>query len=184
MARRGLDRQAVVVAAVALLDAEGPDGLNLSTLAERLGVRTPSLYKHIAGLDGLKRSVALWGLQELARQIARAAVGKSGGAAVLAIAEAYRAFALAHPGVYPLTLRAPGPEDQALAAAGQEVVSLVADVFAACGLDPETTVHTIRGFRALVHGFVSLEAAGGFGMPVDVEASFRHVVGSFIAGLA
>jgi hypothetical protein len=41
----------------------------------------------------------------------------------------------------------------------------------------------MRGFRSLVHGFVSLEAAGGFGLTQSIDESFEFVVRSFIAGL-
>ena len=71
-----------------------------------------------------------------------------------------------------------------LTAAGHEIVSMLKDVLAAYDLDEETAIHTIRGFRALVHGFASLEIAGAFGMPLDVEASFDHLVAQFVRGLA
>lgn len=33
-------------------------------------------------------------------------------------------------------------------------------------------IQAARSLRSAVHGFVSLELAGGFGMPVDADASF------------
>ena len=47
-----------------------------------------------------------------------------------------------------------------------------------------TTIHAIRGLRALLHGFVALEAAGGFAMPQDLDESYRRMVDGFAAGLA
>ena len=45
-------------------------------------------------------------------------------------------------------------------------------------------IHAVRGFRSLVHGFVSLNAVGGFGLPVEVERSLERNLAWFVAGLA
>src|SRR5919109_5367880 len=63
--RVGLDQATVVEAAARLVDEEGLEQLTLGRLAERLGVRTPSLYNHVAGLSGLKHDLALYSLRHL-----------------------------------------------------------------------------------------------------------------------
>src|SRR5215470_15101957 len=114
MARRGprpgLDEATVLRAAAELVDAEGWDALSLAKLAEALGVRTPSLYNHVAGLDGVRRGLAVLGVGELRDRMAHAAIGRSGAEALLAIADAYRRFAKEHPGLYAAGLRAPAPD--------------------------------------------------------------------------
>src|SRR5438128_11655467 len=96
--RVGLDHATVVEAAAKLVDEEGLEQLSLGRLAERLGVRTPSLYNHVAGLPGLKRDLALYCLRDLLDRIQRATIGKSRGEAILALADAYRAYARQMPG--------------------------------------------------------------------------------------
>lgn len=158
--------------------------MKLADLAAHLGVRTPSLYNHVAGQEGLRRELALLGVRELGARLARAAVGRAGDDAVLALAHAYRAFAKERPGLYSATLRAPDPEDAALVAASEEVLGVLRAVLAAYGLRDEAAVHAIRGLRSLLHGFVSLELAGGFGLPLDVDGSFVRLVRVFVAGLS
>src|SRR5579864_2626218 len=63
--RVGLNQAAVIEAAAKLVDEEGIEQLSLGHLAERLDVRTPSLYNHVAGLPGLKRDLALYCLRDL-----------------------------------------------------------------------------------------------------------------------
>src|SRR5438552_6992149 len=75
--RVGLDQSTVVEAAAKLVDEEGIEQLTLGHLAERLGVRTPSLYNHVAGLSGLKHDLALYSLRDLLDRILHATVGKS-----------------------------------------------------------------------------------------------------------
>ncbi len=181
--RVGLDQATVVEEAAKLVDEEGIEQLTLGRLAERLGVRTPSLYNHVAGLPGLKRDLALYCLRDLLDGIVRTTIGKSGAEAILALANAYRAYAREMPGRYALTLQAPGPGDPELQAIAQEIVDVLQAVLAPYRLSEEEAIHAIRSLRSIVHGFSSLEVAGAFGMPVDLDASFHWLIHLFIAGL-
>jgi AcrR family transcriptional regulator len=184
--RPGLDRAAVVEAAAALADESGLDALTLAALAARLGVQTPSLYNHVAGLDGLRRDLALLGTRLLGVVLGRAVRGRASDDAVMALASAYRAFVAAHPGLYEATIRlswAGGAPDPEMQAAGAEVVEIAQVVLAAYGLHGEASIHAVRALRSAMHGFATLEAAGGFGLPQDVDESFRRLIAMIIAGL-
>ena len=63
-------------------------------------------------------------------------------------------------------------------AASHRVVSVVAAVIEPIGLRGDDAVDAIRTFRSALHGFVSLEAKSGFGLPVNVERSFERLVGA------
>ena len=182
--RMGLDQATVVEVAAKLIDEEGIEHLTLGRLAERLGVRTPSLYNHIAGLPGLKHDLALYCLRDLLDRILRATVGISRAEAIFALADAYRAYAREAPGRYALTLQAPDPGDQEEQALAQQVVDVLRAVLAPYRLGEEEAIHAIRSLRSIVHGFLSLEVAGGFGMPVDLDASFHWLINLYIAGLS
>jgi AcrR family transcriptional regulator len=181
--RPGLDEAAVLRAAANLVDAEGLETLSLARLAEVLGVRTPSLYNHVAGLEGARRGLALLGVRELRDRLARAAIGKSGAEGLIAVADAYRSYAKEHPGLYAAGLRAPGPNERELSEAAADTLAIIGAVLAPYGLHGEAEVHVMRAFRSLAHGFVSLELAGGFGMPIDLDKSYGLLIGMLVAGL-
>lgn len=181
--RPGLDAAAVLRAAAELADVEGFDALTLARLADALQIRTPSLYNHVAGLEGVRRGLAVLGVRELRDQMARAAIGKSGADALIAIAQAYRHFAKDHPGLYAASLRAPGPDEPELIAVSDDVLAIIHAVLAPFALSDVAEVHAIRAFRSLCHGFVSLELAGGFGMPIDLDESYRTLVRLLLLGL-
>lgn len=169
-------------AAASLADAQGLEAVTLGTLADRLGVRTPSLYNHVEGLLGLRRDLAVLGMRELRGRLARAALGRSGDEAVMAIARAYRAFAHERPGLYAATL-GPYPRDATLEREGQRVVDIVLAVLEHYHLGGEAAIHAVRGLRSALHGFVSLEATGGFGMPYSLDESFERLVRLLVSGL-
>ena len=183
MPRAGLDREAVVAAAARIADTEGLEALNLARLAREFGVKPPSLYNHVGGLADLHRELALRGARQLNRQMANAAVGRASADAVMALGLAYRDFARAHPGLYAAVQRAPASGDPDLDAVAGEVVDTVVAVLSGFGLSGDDAIHATRGLRAIVHGFVSLEVGGGFGIPLDVEESFRRLLATFCQGL-
>jgi AcrR family transcriptional regulator len=182
-ARAGLDRAAVVLAAARLADDKGLAAVTLARLAAELGVRPPSLYNHIDGLEGLRRELTLLGIRELNRRTSRAAIGKSGDDALFAMAGAYRTFAHERPGLYPATLRAPDADDAELNVAADELLAVILAVLEGYGLTGDDALHATRGLRSLMHGFVGLETAGGFGLPLDLDESYRRLLVSFVAGL-
>ena len=181
--RAGLSRDVVVRAAAELLDASGGKEVTLGELAARLGVRTPSLYNHIEGQEELRRELALLGLRELGERLGHAAIGKAGAGALRAIGHAYRAFARERPGLYLATLRAPDPGELALQEASAEIITVLRMVLEPYALPEDEVIHVIRGLRSVAHGFVSLELAGGFGIPLDLDESFRRLLEMFIQGL-
>lgn len=185
MARKlGLDAGDVVGAAAALADSEGLEAVTLARVAAAVGVRSPSLYSHVDGLGGLRRALAGEATNRLGAALAAAVEGLAGEDALRALARSYRAFAVEHPGLYAALLPAPSSAgDDDLAAAFAAPVRIVADVFEAMGLAPGDTIPLVRSFRSALHGFVSLEAGGGFGMPDDVDESFDVLVDIVIAGL-
>jgi AcrR family transcriptional regulator len=181
--RAGLDHAAVIQAAAELADTKGWDSLTLAALAEHLNIRAPSLYNHVAGLEGLRRDLAVLGYRELGACLARATIGKARDEAVFALANAYRAFARQHPGLYVAASRAPDPTNQEAQTAAAEVVEIVVAVLAAYGLRGDAAIHTTRALRSALHGFVMLEANAGFGIPLDLDESFRQMVQLFLLGL-
>jgi AcrR family transcriptional regulator len=177
MPRVGLDAESVVRAASELADTNGLGAVTLARLAQELGVRPPSLYAHIDGLEDLRRRIGTLGARELAAVLGAAAAGRAGWDALEAVAHAYRGYAREHPGRYAALQPAGlGPEAQA-------VVDVVVAVLRGYGLEDEAAIHAVRAIRAALHGFASLEAEGGFGMPLSVDESFDKLVTVLHEGL-
>ncbi len=182
--RKHIDRHKVIEVSIALADARGLEAVTLASVAEQLGIRIPSLYNHVSGLPGLRQEIALWGVRQLAERLRRAAVGRSGGDAIISLAHAYRAFAHEHPGVYPATLRAAAPDEPELAAAGQEIIDILLNILQPYGFSPDDTLHVVRGLRSVLHGFVHLETVGGFGLSLNRDESFRQLIQRFVNGIS
>jgi AcrR family transcriptional regulator len=180
----------VVRLAVEVVDAGGPSGfadLTLAKVAARAGVAAPSLYKHVGSLADLRREVAVIAVRELTAAGAAATVGRAGPDALQALANAWRAYALDHPGRYAATQIGPDPDDPADAAlrdVAAESVQVVIAVLRGFGLPDGRVIDAVRAVRAGVHGFVMLEVGGGFRMREDVDQSFAVLLEMLVAGVA
>jgi AcrR family transcriptional regulator len=84
-----------------LLEADGSEGLTMRRLADELGIRAPSLYKHVDGRPALEMALVEIGLDETGLAM-HAAVESSSGDPVSGLLGAYRAMGLANPELYRL----------------------------------------------------------------------------------
>ena len=100
MPRAGLSRPDVIAAAAELADEVGFQELTMGLLAQRLGVRTPSLYKHVTDLADLRHGIAIQGMNEVGEQLRGGLQGRSGRDALTALLTTIRSYATTHPGRY------------------------------------------------------------------------------------
>lgn len=97
----------VVVVARDLLESEGPEALTMRRLADQLGIRAPSLYKHFPHRAALEVAIIIDGFEEAAALFE--AVTDDADDSLGSFASTYRAFAMAHPHVYRLMTERPLP---------------------------------------------------------------------------
>lgn len=184
MARRvGVTRDQLISVAGQLADEHGLEQLTLAQVAKKLGIRSPSLYNHVDGLPGLRRDLAILGGRQIMKKINRAAIGKSVDDAVIAVAEVFHRCAFEHPGLYVASVRAPAVDDPEAQKFGREIVDVVLAVLDPFHLEETDAIHAVRGLRSIIHGFVMLEHAGGFAMPIDREESFLFLIKTYLVSL-
>src|SRR5487761_2017099 len=97
----GPTRERISVTAYELLKEKGVSGLSMRALADRLHIKAPSLYKHVADKDEIIADLQVRGLEEFGQAIKKA--GKSRKAKALT----YRKWALENPHLYEITVSIP-----------------------------------------------------------------------------
>ncbi len=138
-------------------------------LADQLGIRAPSLYKHFPHKAALEVAIIVDGFEEAAALFE--AVADDGDDSLGSFAAAYRAFATAHPHVYRLMTERPLPRDQL--PEGLEART-AAPLVRATG-DPVRA----RAAWAFIHGLTLLELNGR--LPADdlTEPAWRVGIQQF-----
>ncbi|MFF8833279.1 TetR/AcrR family transcriptional regulator [Streptomyces sp. NPDC015131] len=178
MVRAGLTAERVTIAAAELADEVGLDGVSMARVARRLGVKDASLYAHVRGLEDLRGRVALLAADEKTVRIAEATAGLAGRDALFAYADAWREYARRHPGRYAATqagIRV-DPELAAGAPGPRRAVELTYGMLRGYGLAEPDLTDAVRLLRSTFHGFVALEATGGFASARAPERSWRRAL--------
>jgi AcrR family transcriptional regulator len=181
--RPGLDAAQIIGGAAELADTVGLRHFTLKELADKLKVKTPSLYNHVSSLDAVHRGLTLRALQELANRMRASAVGRSGLDALRGIAHAERDYAHQHPGLFAAVQRTVEDQDEELRRAAHALLDIVLAVLRGYQLEGEANIHAARALRAALTGFVLLETKNGFGLPTDVDQSFEWLIVMLDAGL-
>lgn len=162
---------AIVDAGRDILESAGPSGLTMQAVAERVGVRAPSLYKRIRDREALLSAVAEASADILTNRLDAAGDDLSG------LAVAYRSFAHEHPEAFRLLFSGSAPED-ALHRASAAVLRACDDL-----VGPEHALDAARLFTAWATGFLQMELAGAFRLGGDVDAAFQYATDRIVAGL-
>ncbi|MBQ0853681.1 TetR/AcrR family transcriptional regulator [Streptomyces sp. BH-SS-21] len=174
----------MVAAGAALADEVGFGRLTMGLLAERLGVRTPSLYKHVGGQDDLNRRIAALAMSEAADAVGGAVQGYAGRDALGAAARAFRAFVLEHPGRYAATIGVePAGPDDPMALASRRLLGAFTVVLRGYDIAEPDVDHALRMLRSLCHGFATLQSGGGFQWSADIDESFEWLIAFADRGL-
>jgi len=183
MSRNKLDRTIVINTSAQLAEEVGLDNITLLKLANKLGVKTPSLYNHISGLKDIYIGLATLGMEKLGSTVRDSAIGKSNDEAITAIAYQYRKFAKQYPELYKAIINSPELNDSKVKEAGHIFVQIMYKVLEEYNYSEEDSMHIVRGLRSIMHGFVSLEAAGFFKSNWDREESYKRLVSGFILSI-
>jgi AcrR family transcriptional regulator len=160
----------IAAAARALLDEEGPDALTMRRLADRLGIRAPSLYKHVSGKEELEAAVISAGFAEFAEAVKAAVAGSDDQLGALAVA--YRRFGIDRPHLYRLMTERPLRRD--LLEPGVEARA-ARPLLEATGGDEALA----RAVWAFAHGMTILELDGRFPPEADLDAAWREGLRGF-----
>lgn len=153
----GLDRSAVIDAALEILDEEGLGSLTIRRVARQLDVWPTTIYWHVAHLDNL--------LSAVVSRVTQAAAGESATgdwrADLRETARSYRAAVHEHPNIAPVLVTVLGTNS----GLRFPLVERYLSALVSAGFRGDALVHAYNAFFGAVVGFVSLELAGASSSP-------------------
>lgn len=178
---RQITLDALVETAAQMVEQDGLERLSLARLAQALGVKAPSLYKHVQNKSALIRAVNNRTAQGLVEHVRQIATVSDPMARLTIVARTYRSFALEHPTLYSLAFTTADPALTWDADAAEQSVLPLQAIMA--DLVGEDAAHlALRGLMALVHGFAMLQIHGQLRREGSIDAAFEASVAAFLAG--
>ena len=181
-ARARTSNDDIVAAGREILEAGGLDAVTMLAVADRVGVRAPSLYKRFADRGALIAAIGGAAQKDLADELEPSAHDADPAAGLLGIASAFRAFAQRNPRAYELlfmNLPAGSRPPAELTAAASEPLLQVTERL----VGSERALEAARLVTAFAHGFVSMEITGAFRLGGDLDEAYRYGVGVLVDAL-
>lgn len=183
MSKTRLDASLVITKAAQLANKVGLEQITLKMLAEELGIKSPSLYNHINGLDDLRKQLMIYGWKQMQEQIAQSVIGISGYDALKAMCYAFYDYATDNPGVFNAMLWYNKFQNEETSEATSGLLSIIFKVVAGLNLPEEYGFHLIRTFRGFLEGFSLLVNNESFGHPLPIRESFELSLTILIDGI-
>lgn len=172
--RTSLD--AIVLAARDLLEEGGPGGLTMNAVADRVGVRAPSLYKRVRSREQVIQLVAEATLTELADRVASASTAAE-------VLNAFRDFGRDRPAAFRLVMM-PG---EGVPTARAEFGATASEVMLRICRDlagPDRALEAARTLTSWAVGFIGMELNGNFRLGGDVDAAWEYGIAHVVAAIS
>ncbi len=174
-------REAIVVAARGILERDGLEGLTMQAVAAAVGVRAPSLYKHVADRGQLVRLVLDATVGELGERLRQVPPGPPS-ERIVWLAHRFRSFGHEQPAAFGLLFASLPDSWRADPIANAEAVRpLIGAVAELVG--PDQVLEATRTLTASCVGFVTMELAGAFRLGGSVEDAWAFLVGTLVTAL-
>ncbi|MGM0240417.1 TetR/AcrR family transcriptional regulator [Enterococcus sp. AZ103] len=180
---RKIDRTDIVREGMQLLNQAELDGVTLKALAERLGIKSPSLYNHFKNREELLGILAEASLANFYQALFSAKNTEEPIKNIRLMADAYLTFALDYPSQYILVQNPNYWRSKEAVEISNQIVSLVQDELQNFSLSPEKEIHFVRLLRAYLDGFSIFSNREAFKLPVSIEKSFIFGLDLIITGL-
>ena len=176
-------KTAVIQAASDIADEKGLNNVSLKVVAERLNIRTPSLYNHIENLDDLLREVAHNGMRTMNQRMAQAAIGKSGDTAIKAVAIEYLNYMIEHCGIYETIQWATWHGTDETAKIFCEYTDLLKTLILSCHFGTENVSEILNLLTGFLHGYTTLQLRYAFSDSQKVRMELTIALDTVLAGI-
>jgi len=152
----------IITAGRELVETGGAARLTMQAVADRVGVRPPSLYKRVRDRDALLVLVAQATVDDLAQRLA-ASDGTLAG-----IAHVYRGFAHERPEGFRLMFTVDGAAES-LDRVSAPILRVAEDL-----VGEAAALEAARLVTAWATGFIDMELAGAFRLGGDIDRAFEY----------
>jgi AcrR family transcriptional regulator len=177
------DTETIIETAHALIEKDGVENLSLGKLAGEIGIKAPSLYRHIANKEALLHAVIEQTYLNMfqAYDDALAEASDDPIDQLVKLSQAQRNFAHQNPNTYMLAYTTANPELQSNPDMLLEKAMSIQQIMIQVSGE-ENSLPALRGSLALTHGFISLELNGQFRRGGDLTAQFTEIINAYLRG--
>lgn len=178
-----VSKKIVIQTASDIADKNGLNGVSLKTVADKLNIKTPSLYNHIESLDDLLREVAHNGMRIMNERMIKVAVGKIGKEAIQSVSIEYLNYMIEHPGIYETIQWAGWHGTEETTTIFNDYLSLLTTLIQSCNLKQGKTFEILNMLTGIIHGYTTLQLRNAFSEPDKIRIELSETVDTLLAGI-
>ena len=169
-------KEAVIKATSDLADEKGLNNVSLKAVAQKLNIRTPSLYN-------LLFEVATNGMRDMNERMMKIAVGKIGKEAIKLVSIEYLNYMIEHPGVYETIQWAVWHGTEETATIFNNYLSLLTTLIQSCSLNKDKTLEILNMLTGIIHGYTTLQFGNAFSASDKVRFELAEAIDTLFVGI-
>lgn len=183
MPRIGLTRDKVIRTAAMLANERGLSAVTITTLAEYLGIKKPSLYNHVKSQEDIYYGIMVYGWTEGAQVIVDEIDDDEPKEALKAYARKFYDYAVNNKGIFDAMLWYNKYDSEELIQATEKIYEFFFRQTDKLGIDRTVANHILRTYRSFLEGFVLLVNHKSFSNPIPIDESFEISLDVLISGM-
>ena len=183
MPRTGLSKEEIIKKAAELANERGLSYLSVTTLADYLGIKKPSLYNHMKTIEDMHRSLMIYGWRMVSEDIVKGINSLDEKANLAEYGRKFYKFSIDNPGVFEAMLWYNKYADDMLLSATEGLYVFFFKQTDGLGINREIANHLLRTYRAFLEGFIMLQIHNAFGNPIPMDESFEISMNVLLAGM-
>lgn len=183
MPRTGLSKEEIVAKAAELANERGLSYLSVTTLADHLGIKKPSLYNHIKTIEDMHKNLMIYGWRTVSEEIVKGIDTSDEKVNLLEYGNRFYHFAMENPGVFEAMLWYNKYSDDTLFSVTEGLYSFFFRQTDGLGIEREIANHLLRTYRAFLEGFIMLRIHNSFGNAISMDESFEVSMNVLISGM-
>lgn len=173
----------VIDTASQIADEKGLHNVSLKIIAEKLNIKTPSLYNHIDNLDDLLLEVSHKGMRTMNERLERVAIGKAGDVAIKAVGIEYLNFMIEHPGIYETIQWATWNGSAETIDIFEHYTTLLKTLILSCQLQEDHVEEILSILTGILHGYTTLQLRFAFESPEQVRENLSNALDTILLGI-
>lgn len=177
-------KESIIKITSELVDEKGLHNVFLKLVAEKLNIRTPSLYNHIESLDSLLLEVAHNGMRIMNERMLKVAIGKTGKESIKSISVEYLNYMIEHPGVYETIQWASWNGTKETENIFNNYLSLLTTLIESCGFYKADTLKILNMITGMIHGYTTLQLRNAFSNPDKVKSELLDTIDTLLIGIS
>lgn len=178
-----VNKAAVLQAASEIADEQGLNNVSLKAIAEKLGIKTPSLYNHINSLDDLLRDIAHTGMLAMNSRMTQVSIGSVGDAAIKKVGVEYLNYMIEHPGIYETIQWATWHGTEETARIYNDYINLLKVLLRSCNIQEDHIEEALNLITAVFHGYTTLQLRYAFSEPEKVRNQLLDAIDTVLKGI-